>query len=88
MIEVIYLGGVFCAFLTVYVLLLKQGALRSYADYLLSFFFILEAWAVIMYLLIYSGWIANVPHLYKTAAPFNFLFPVLTYLYVRAVLYK
>ncbi len=88
MIEVIYLGGVFCAILTVYVLLFKKDALRSYADYLLSTFFIFEAWAVIMYLLIYSGWITNVPHFYKTAAPFNFLFPVLTYLYVRAVLYN
>jgi AraC-like DNA-binding protein len=88
MIEVIYLGGVFCALLTVYVLLFKKDALRSYADYLLSIFFIFEAWAVIMYLLIYSGWITNVPHFYKTAAPFNFLFPVLTYLYVRAVLYN
>ena len=88
MIEVIYLGGVFCAILTVYVLLFKKDALRSYADYLLSTFFIFEAWAVIMYLLIYSGWITNVPHFYKTAAPINFLFPVLTYLYVRAVLYN
>ncbi len=88
MIEVIYLGAVFCAILTVYVLLFKKDALRSYADYLLSTFFIFEAWAVIIYLLIYSGWIANVPHFYKTAAPFNFLFPVLTYLYVRAVLYN
>ncbi len=88
MIEVIYLGGVFCAILTVYVLLFKKDALRSYADYLLATFFIFEAWAVIMYLLIYSGWITNVPHFYKTAAPINFLFPVLTYLYVRAVLYN
>lgn len=88
MYEVIYLGSVFCALLTVYVLLIKKDALRSYADYLLSFFFIFQAWAVIIYLLIYTGWIVNVPHLYKTAAPFNFLFPVLTYLYVRAVLFN
>lgn len=88
MIEVIYLGSIFCALLTVYILLLKKDALRSYADYLLSSFFIFESWAVIIYLLIYSGWIVNVPHFYKSAAPFNFLFPVLTYLYVRAVLYN
>lgn len=88
MIEVIYLGGVFCALLTVYVLLFKKDALRSYADYLLAIFFILEAWCVIMYLLIYSGWIVNVPHFYKTAAPFNFVLPVLSFLYVRSVLYN
>lgn len=88
MIEVLYLGSVFCAFLSVYILLFKQDALRGYADYLLAIFFIFEAWGVIIYLLIYSGWIVNVPHFYKTAAPFNFLFPPLTYLYVRAVLYN
>lgn len=88
MYEVIYLGSVFCALLTVYILLIKKDALRTYGDYLLSAFFIFQSWAVVVYLLIYSGWITHVPHLYKTAAPFNFLFPVLTYLYVRAVLYN
>lgn len=88
MYEVIYLGSVFCALLTVYILLIKKDALRTYADYLLSAFFIFQSWAVVVYLLIYYGWITHVPHLYKTAAPFNFLFPVLTYLYVRAVLYN
>ncbi len=88
MYEVIYLGSVFCSLLTVYILLIKKDALRTYGDYLLSAFFIFQSWAVVVYLLIYSGWITHVPHLYKTAAPFNFLFPVLTYLYVRAVLYN
>lgn len=88
MYEIIYLGSVFCALLTVYILLIKKDALRTYADFILSAFFIFQSWSVIVYLLIYSGLIINVPHVYKSAAPFNFLTPVLTYLYVRAVLYN
>jgi AraC-like DNA-binding protein len=88
MFEVLYLGSVFFAICTVYLLIFKEGATRSYADYLLAFFFLMEIWCVLIYLLIYSGWINNVPHLYKTAAPINFILPPLGYLYVRAVLYN
>lgn len=50
--------------------------------------FLLEAWCVVLYLLIYYGIIIEVPHLYKSAAPINYILPTLTYLYVRAVLYN
>ncbi len=88
MFEVFYTGSIFCALITVYLLLFKENALRSYADILLASFFLLEVWCVIIYLAIYYGWIVNIPHLYKTAAPLNYLFPPLTYLYVRAVLFN
>ena len=88
MFEVFYTGSIFCALITVYLLLFKENALRSYADILLASFFLLEVWCVIIYLAIYYGWIVNVPYLYKTAAPINFIIPPLAYLYVRAVLYN
>ena len=88
MYEIFYLGSLFCALLTVYILLFKQDAMRSYADYLLSAYFIFISFNAAIYLLIYYGWIVNVPYLYKTAAPVNFIFPPLAYLYVRAVLYN
>ena len=88
MYEIFYLGSLFCALLTVYVLLFKQDALRSYADYLLSAYFVFISFNAAIYLLIYYGWIVNVPYLYKTAAPINFIIPPLTYLYIRAVLYN
>ena len=88
MYEIFYLGSLFCALLTVYVLLLKQNALRAYADYLLSAYFVFISFNAAIYLLIYYGLIVNVPHLYKTAAPINFIIPPLAYLYVRAVLYN
>ena len=88
MYEIFYLGSLFCALLTVYVLLFKQDALRAYADYLLSTYFVFISFNAAIYLLIYYGWIVNVPYLYKTAAPINFIIPPLAYLYVRAVLYN
>jgi AraC-like DNA-binding protein len=88
MYEIFYLGSLFCALLTVYVLLFKQDALRAYADYLLSAYFVFISFNTAIYLLIYYGLIVNVPYLYKTAAPVNFIIPPLAYLYVRAVLYN
>ena len=88
MYEIFYLGSLFCALLTVYVLLFKQNALRAYADYLLSAYFVFISFNAAIYLLIYYGLIVNVPYLYKTAAPINFIIPPLAYLYVRAVLYN
>jgi AraC-like DNA-binding protein len=69
-------------------LLFKQDALRAYADYLLSAYFVFISFNTAIYLLIYYGLIVNVPYLYKTAAPVNFIIPPLAYLYVRAVLYN
>ena len=88
MVEVFYIGSIFCALITVYLLLFKEKALRSYSDNLLALFLLFAVWCVIIYLAIYYGWIVNTPHLYKTAAPINYLLPPLTYLYVRAVLFN
>ena len=88
MIEILYLGAVFCALLTVYLLLLKENAFRSYADYILSMYLIFQIWAVVIYLLLHSGLIINMPHLYKTAAPLSVFTAPLSYLYVRVVLYN
>ena len=88
MVEVFYIGSIFCALITVYLLLFKEKALRSYSDNLLALFLLFAVWCVIIYLAIYYGWIVNAPHLYKTAAPINYLLPPLTYLYVRTILFN
>lgn len=88
MVEVFYIGSIFCALITVYLLLFKEKALRTYDDILLALLFLFEVWCVIIYLVISNGWIVNTPHLYKTAAPINYLLPALTYLYIRAVLFN
>jgi len=47
---------------------------------------LLEIYFVSIYLLIYSGFINEIPILYKTAAPLNYLIPPFAFLYVKSVL--
>jgi AraC-like DNA-binding protein len=81
-------ASLLCGLLTVYILLFKKNALRSYSDYILSISILGQIYAVLLFLLVFSGSILHVPHLYKTAAPITFLVPPLSYLYVRSVLYN
>jgi hypothetical protein len=88
MVEILYIGGIFFSLVTVYLLLFKENAYRSYPDYVLASYFIVAMAGITVYLLVYSGLINKVPHLYKTTGPLNFLTPVLSYFYVRGVLYN
>ena len=88
MFEVLYIGSIFCALLTIYLLLFKENAIKSYSNYILSAILFLEIYFVIIYLLIYTSLINELPLLYKTAAPFNFLIAPMAYLYVKSVLFN
>ena len=88
MVELLFIGGVFSAFLTVYLLFFYKNERKSYSEYLLAILFVLYIYCTLLYLLIYSGLINSVPFLYKTGVPLNFIIPPLAYLYVRAVLYN
>ena len=88
MVEILYLGSIFCALLTVFILLFKEDIYKSYANYLLSFYFIFYIACVGVYLLVFTGLINKVPYLHKALSPLNYLTPVLSYLYVRAVLFN
>ena len=88
MFEILYFGSIFCALLTIYLLLFKENAIKSHSNYILSAILFLEIYFVIVYLLIYTGKIIELPLLYKTAAPFNFLIAPLAYLYVKSVLFN
>ena len=88
MFEVLYIGSIFCSLLTIYLLLFKENAIRSYSNYIFSAILFLEIYFVIIYLLIYTGLINEFPLLYKTAAPFNFLIAPLAFLYVKSVLFN
>ena len=81
-------ASLLCGSLTVYILLFKKNALRSYSDYVLSISILGQIYAVLLFLLVFSGSIIHLPHLYRTAAPITFLIPPLSYLYVRSVLYN
>jgi len=88
MVEVLFLGSIFCALLTIFILLFKDNVYKSYSNYLLSFYFIFSIASIIVYLLVVTGYINKVPYLYKVAGPINYLTPVLSYLYVRAILFN
>jgi AraC-like DNA-binding protein len=88
MFQLLFLGSLLSALLTVYVLIFKRDALKTYADFLLSVFLIFLSWNVLIYLLLHYNLIDQVPYLFKTAAPLAFALPALSYLYTRAVLYN
>ena len=88
MFEILYFGSIFSALLTIYLLLFKKNAIKSHSNYILSAILFLEIYFVIVYLLIYTGHINELPLLYKTAAPFNLLIAPLAYLYVKSVLFN
>ncbi len=81
-------AGILCGLLSIYVLLFKKNALRSYSDYLLSGFILFQCWTAGAYVLVITGAILEIPFFFKTAAPINFLIPPLGYLYVRSVLFN
>jgi AraC-like DNA-binding protein len=81
-------AGILCGLLTVYILLIKKNALRSYSDFVLSASILCQIWTVLLFLFVFSGSIQQFPFLYRTAAPLTFLVPPLSYLYVRSVLYN
>jgi hypothetical protein len=88
MFQVLFLGSLFSALLTIYILVFKKDSLKSYADYLLSMFILCLSWNVFIYLLLYYGLIIEVPYLFKSATPLAYLIPPLGYLYTRAVLFN
>lgn len=81
-------AGILCGFLSIYILLFRKNAHRSYSDYLLSAFIFFQCWAALAYILVFTGTIIEAPFIFKTASPINLLIPPLGYLYVRSVLYN
>jgi len=74
--------------LTIIILLFNDNVYKSYANYLLSIYFIFSIACIGLYLLVFTGLINKVPYLYKVSGPLNYLTPVLSYLYIRAVLFN
>jgi AraC-like DNA-binding protein len=85
--EIIFLGSIFCSLITAYILSFKVPTYQQFSGRLLSTVMVFYAWSAISYLLIRSGWLAEVPFLFKTGATVGLLTPALTYLYVKSVLY-
>ena len=84
--DLIFIGSVFCALISAYILLFKKNIVQLFSDRILAFLFLCYSYCTIGYLLISSGWLIHFPFLYRTSAPVNYLIPPLAYLYVKSVL--
>jgi AraC-like DNA-binding protein len=84
--DLFFIGSLFCAFISAYMLLFKKNNQQYFSDKILATLFLSYSYCTIGYLLISSGWIIQFPSLYRTSAPVNYLVPPLAYLYVRSVL--
>ena len=87
-IDFFFKASILCGLLTIFLLLFKKNALRSFSDYLLTAFILSQCWTILLFILVYSESILDYPHLYKSAAPITFLIAPLGYLYVRSVLFN
>jgi AraC-like DNA-binding protein len=84
--EFLFAGGIAAAIITAFVLLTSRSNFPRHANILFSVYLLSSAYCALLYILVSTGQIIEIPHLFKTAAPLNFILPPLSYLYVRAVL--
>jgi AraC-like DNA-binding protein len=84
--DLIFIGSIFCALMSAYLLFFKKNIVHLFSDRILAFLFLAYSYCTIGFLLISSGWISYFPNLYRTSAPVNYLVPPLAYLYVRSVI--
>jgi AraC-like DNA-binding protein len=84
--EVIFLGSIFCSIITAYLLFFRLPDYQQFSGRILGFSMLFFSLGACIYLLIHSGWILQLPFMFKTAAPVNFLIPPFAYIYIRSVL--
>lgn len=84
--DLFYIGAVFCSFLAFYLLWKNASFTYKHANRTLGLFFFVTGYCIFGYIIISTHLITFLPILYKTAAPFNYLYFPLGYLYVRIVL--
>lgn len=82
----IFAGGIASALITAFILLSSKSSFQRYANIIFSIYLIGGSFCALLYILVSTGEILSCPHLYKTAAPVNFILPPLSFFYVRSVL--
>ena len=86
MVLVIFIGSIFSSFITAYLLLFRKLSYQFFSDKLFAFLLLSYSIFSIVYLLVTTGFLIQVPFLYRSFAPVNYLIPPLAYFYVRSVL--
>lgn len=79
-------GSIFCSLIAAFILLTADTPFQRYANRLFVFYLLASSYCAFLFILVNTGSIEQIPHLFKTAAPFNFILPPLAFLYIRAVL--
>ncbi len=84
--DLFYIGVLFCSFIAAYLLWKNAKATYTIANRTLAMFFFVTGYCIFGYIIISTQLIVYLPILYKTAAPFNYLYFPLGFLYLRIVL--
>lgn len=84
--DIFFLGAIFSSFLASYLLWINAKNTYQIANRTLSLFFLVTGYCILGYIIISTHLILYFPFLYKTAAPFNYLYFPLGYLYLRILL--
>ncbi|MET0395017.1 MAG: helix-turn-helix domain-containing protein [Chitinophagaceae bacterium] len=82
--DVLIIGGVFCGFITSF-LLVTRGYFQLHANRLLAVVIFSIAWYGLLYLLIKTGWLGQVPGIYRIGSPLYYLIGPCSYLYTRSI---
>ena len=84
--EFIFAGGIASALITAFLLLSSKSSFQRYANIIFSIYLIGGGFCALLYILVSTGEINAFPHLFKIAAPVNFILPPLSFFYVRSIL--
>jgi AraC-like DNA-binding protein len=84
--DLVLIGGIFCSLITS-ILLFAKGKNQIHANRLLGIVIFAWCWYTFLMLIIVTGWIRHVPHIYRIGSPLYYLIPPCGYLYVRSLLY-
>jgi AraC-like DNA-binding protein len=84
--DLLNIGGVFTSLITA-IVLFTRGKSHTHANRLLGTIIFAWGWYVLIHLLIVTGWIRQVPHLYRIGSPLYYLIPPFAFIYVRSLLY-
>ncbi|MFT3827619.1 MAG: helix-turn-helix domain-containing protein [Chitinophagaceae bacterium] len=85
--DVFMIWGVFCSFITSFLLFFKSSYHR-HANRQLSIILFSCGWYAFIYLLFIGGGLERVPYIFRLGSPLYYLIPPLSYLYVRSTLYN
>lgn len=84
--EYIIAGSIICSLITAFNLLTSTTPFQRFVNQIFAAYLLVSGYCALLFILINTGVIEKIPHLFKTAAPFNFILPPIAYLYIRAVL--